>query len=151
MGKSLRILTAGLLILAIGLGPARQALAQEASETTGAAKALELKQKLGLTDDQVSKLQAISASEKAEYTPLIQKGLADLKLLSDKIKAGAPDSEISPIIDSIEANRQAIEGAKTKYIVQVRAVLNPTQQGKVALAVAAVKLSVLQKLMQKRK
>ncbi len=150
MIKSLRMILAGFLVLIL-LGPAGLLKAEEGGDATSVNKALELKEKLGLTDDQVAKLKVIAESEKAEYKPLILSGLADVKILGDKLKTGASDAELNPVVDRIEATRKSVEAAKTKYIAQVRTVLNPTQQSKLVVAVAVVKLAVLKKIIEMKK
>jgi Spy/CpxP family protein refolding chaperone len=115
---------------------------------SGSAQALTMKDKLGLTDAQVTQLKALVAAEKAEYGPLVKQQLADLKVLGDQIKAKAPDDQVKTTMDRLENGRLAIAAAKTKYIGQAKAILNPTQQGKLLLAVVIVKLGALKKLAQ---
>jgi Spy/CpxP family protein refolding chaperone len=78
--------------------------------------------------------------------PLVKQQLADLKTLGQKVKANAPDAELSSILDKMESQRQSIETVKSKYIGEAREILTPTQQAKVVLGVAMWKGAALKKL-----
>jgi Spy/CpxP family protein refolding chaperone len=125
------------------------AMAQEPPQGSNAEKLLIIKDKLELSDDQVVQLKAMWNKEKAELAPLVKQQLADLKTLGEKVKAGAPDAELNPILDNMESRRQNIESVKSKYISQAREILTPTQQAKVVLGVAFWKGAALKKLGQK--
>jgi Spy/CpxP family protein refolding chaperone len=148
-GISIRNLAAFGLITALLFGVSTVAKAQEPPPGVNAAKILEIKEKLGLSDEQVAKLKTLLESEKAELTPLVKKQLADLKTLDEKVKANAPDDELDPILDNMETRRQNIESAKSKYIGQARAILTPTQQAKVVLAGAVLKVNAFQNISQR--
>lgn len=140
MSRSLAVLMMVILFAVPGL----PAFADDMD--SGCAQALAMKDKLGLSEAQVAQLKTLVAAEKAEYGPLVKQQLADLKILGDQIKAKASDDQVKPTMDRLEAGRLSIEAAKTKYIGQAKAILNPTQQGKLLLAVVIVKLAALKKL-----
>jgi Spy/CpxP family protein refolding chaperone len=149
MGTSIKKLLGIVLTAALFLGSLGVAKAQEAPQASGAEKILQIKEKLGLSDEQVAKLKTMVQSEKAELAPMVKQQLADLKTLGEKVKANAPDAELSPILDKMEARRQNIESVKSKYIGEARTILTPTQQAKVVLGVAMWKGAALKKLGQK--
>lgn len=149
MKKGMKALWLACLAAVLFSGPVAVVKADEGND--GAQQALQMKDKLGLTDEQVAKLKALIEAEKAEYGPLVKQQMADLKTLGEKVKAGAPDAELKPLLDKLESQRQAIENAKTSHIDKARAILNPTQQAKITLVIVARRLAVLKHLVDMKK
>jgi hypothetical protein len=144
MNKMLRILAAFGFVASIVIGLAGSAKADEGSDYT--AKVIAAKSLLDLSGDQVAQLESIKAAAKKEAGPTVLQYLVDLKNLKGKVEAGASDGDLTGILNKMEAERQNLEGMKTKYIGQVRAVLNPMQQSKLALVVAKIKWEMLKKV-----
>jgi Spy/CpxP family protein refolding chaperone len=105
----------------------------QGGDAAGIGVIAKMKDKLGLTDDQVAKLKQLGESAKAEITPLWKQMGADLKALGEKVKAKAGDDVLKPLLDSINTDRQNLDAAKNKYIDQSRTILTPTQQAKMVI------------------
>lgn len=95
--------------------------------------AAKLKDKLGLSDDQVTKLDAAWKSAKDAAKPYREQMKADLAKLKDQVKNKASDDEIKATLDDLDAAHKGAEGAMEKAKADSRSILTPTQQAKMAL------------------
>jgi Spy/CpxP family protein refolding chaperone len=120
-----RMIAVALLALAVIL-PTRMLRAEE----HGHGKKGEWKQKLGLTDDQVKKLDESRASEKTEMKPLREKKTALMAKLEEQIKNKAADADIKATLDEMAAAHKAMEASEEKFEDSRSAILTPTQQAK---------------------
>jgi Spy/CpxP family protein refolding chaperone len=91
------------------------------------------KEKLGLSDDQSKKMDAIRDAEKAEMKPLREK----MRTLKEKLKwqvdAKASDKEIKATLDELETSFSSMQSAEKKYRDQKKSILTPSQQAQVFL------------------
>jgi len=120
-------------ILALALAPAMSTLRAEEQEQQEHGMKDKMKEKLGLTDDQVKKLDDLRASEKAEMKPLREKAHAIIEKLEGQVKSKASDSDIKATLDEAEANHAAVEQLEDKFKQSHQAILTPTQQAKMLL------------------
>jgi len=118
-------------ILALALAPAMQTLRAEEHEQ---GKKHEWKEKLGLSDDQVKKLEDLRASEKAEMKPLRDKGHALVEKLEGQIKSKASDADIKATLDELAANHNSMEQIEDKSKESRSSILTPTQQAKMLVS-----------------
>ena len=151
MKKLLKMSWMACLAVVLFTGSVVTVKAEGAGEDSVAGKAIKMKEKLGLTDEQVTKLKALVESERAIVGPMVKQQLADLKTLGVKTKAKAPDAELSPILDKLESGHRSLQSERNKYVDQARAILNPTQQAKITLYIAAKRLSILKHLYHGKK
>ena len=93
----------------------------------------EWKQKFGLTDDQVKKLEDLDASEKGETKPLRDKHHALVEKLEGQIKAKASDSELKTTLADIADNHKAMEASENKFKASRDAIFTTTQQAKMMI------------------
>lgn len=91
---------------------------------------VKMKEKLGLSDDQVIKIKAIFTDSKKTVEPLKKQHEADMKALKAKVKAGAADSELKLLLDALQLDNQKIMDARKTVMEQVKAILTPLQQAK---------------------
>ncbi len=91
---------------------------------------VKMKEKLGLSDDQVTKIKAVFADSKKNIEPLKKQYEADLKSLKDKVKAGVADSELKILLDALQADDQKMMDARKNIMEQMKAILTPLQQAK---------------------
>lgn len=92
-----------------------------------------MKTKLGLTDDQVTKIKALKESRETETEPLHKQMKADMKTLAAKVKAKASEVDIKAALDAVRTDQENIETAKKKHMDQMEEILTPTQQAKFLL------------------
>ncbi len=88
------------------------------------------KEKLGLTDEQSKKMEAIHTAQKAEMEPLHEK----MRVLKEKLRwqvdAKATDKELKATLDELNASFTSVQSAEQKYRKQSEDVLTPSQQAK---------------------
>jgi Spy/CpxP family protein refolding chaperone len=92
------------------------------------------KDKLKLSNDQVAQLHKAVDDEKNRIVPLREDMKTQIQSLAQKLKAGAGDDALKPILDQIDQDRQDLAADQQKTTEAIRAVLTPTQQAKVILA-----------------
>ena len=93
-----------------------------------------MKEKLGLSDDQVSKLKALFKSQRSVTKPLRDKLKSDMDDLQKKVDAKASDADLKKVLDSLSDDRKNLEAARQKMVDQIREILTPLQQAKFVLA-----------------
>jgi hypothetical protein len=89
-----------------------------------------MKEFLGLNDDQVTKIKLIYDDSKTRLEPLQKQLGADLKALRDKVKAGAPDADLKPLMAAVQADNQKLMDSRRIELDQINAVLTTLQQAK---------------------
>ncbi len=95
--------------------------------------AAKLKDKLGLTDDQVSKLDAARKAHQEAVKPLRERMKADIAKLREQVKSKASDAEIKATLDDLDGAWKGLRGAMEKLKSDSAAILTPTQQAKMTL------------------
>ena len=92
-----------------------------------------MKKELGLSKDQAAKSKAATmANHEAMKTAgnKVKADLANLQVLVDK---KASDAELTTSLNTLDADRKAMQAQQQKHIDAMRAILTPTQQAKMAL------------------
>src|SRR6185437_9218045 len=79
-----------------------------------APRAAQWKEKLGLTDGQAQKLEAVMKEQREQMQALREKMKEDLKKLEDQLKAKAPDQDIQATLDRLHATHQSINAEQDK-------------------------------------
>jgi hypothetical protein len=87
-----------------------------------------MKEMLGLSDDQVSKIRQISTDSMTRIEPLQKQRQTDLKALRDKVKAEAPDADLKVLMAALQADDQKLVDARKIEMDQIKAVLTTLQQ-----------------------
>jgi len=100
-----------------------------------------LKEALGLTDDQVSRLQALRKEQADANTASFQSIRDKQKLLDDTLKAGGGSAAaLGQLLLDIDAARRGVQDVDKKYHTLALAVLTADQNTKLAQLEAALKL-----------
>lgn len=120
-------------ILTLVLTPTFQTLRAEMKEG-GHGKRHEMKEKLGLTEDQEKKLADLRKSERDEIKPIREKNQALMEKLNRQIKSKSSDADIKTTLDELKANRESMKQIALKYRESRAAILTPTQQAKMIVA-----------------
>jgi Spy/CpxP family protein refolding chaperone len=92
-----------------------------------------MKETLGLSDEQVSKLKALFESQRAEMKPIREKMMADMDTLRKKKEAKASDAELKTALDALSADRKSMQDLRQNQQEKFRGILTPEQQAKMAL------------------
>jgi hypothetical protein len=150
MARLLKLVWVGCLAVVLSLGLSSVVRADEGADAP-VDRVLKVKEKLGLTDEQIGKLVSLRSAARTEAAPVVKQGLADLKTLYDQTVAGVGDEVLKPTLDSIDAERRALETMRNKYVDQARLILTPTQQSKLVLLNAGIKLAIIKKVNDKIK
>jgi Spy/CpxP family protein refolding chaperone len=101
-----------------------------------------MKDKLKLSDDQVTQLKQAMANQKAAAMPLVDDMKTQTKTLAQKVKAGASDDTLKPILDQLDQDRQSLDAAHQKTMASIRVILTPTQQAKAYLAMTWKRMEI---------
>ena len=91
------------------------------------------KKKLGLTDDQASKLKDLFKSQMESNKPLRDQMKIDMDTLQQKIDTKASDADIKKLLDKLDAEQKEMQTSHEKMKDQLRSILSPTQQAKLVL------------------
>ncbi|MDE2491343.1 MAG: periplasmic heavy metal sensor [Elusimicrobia bacterium] len=97
-----------------------------------------LKARLGLSDEQVSKLEAAAKAHRAEMKPLRDKARAALRKLRERVRAKASDGEVAAALSALTAARRDEAAAEEKYQESLT-FLTPTQRAKLLLGAMAMR------------
>jgi Spy/CpxP family protein refolding chaperone len=92
-----------------------------------------MKSKLDLSDEQVQKLKALVGTARKDGKPLREKLSEDVKVLARKLKDGARDSELTALLDKVQADHKALQAHRERQMEAVRKILSPTQQAKMVV------------------
>lgn len=125
-------LLAALLLLGAGSARAHDDDAGAPAEH-GHMSAAKLKDKLGLSDDQVKKLDASMAALKESVKPLREQVKKDMTALKEQLKAKAKDDEIQSTLDALKKDRDAMRDAMEKHMADLKDILTPTQRAKMVV------------------
>lgn len=92
------------------------------------------KEKLGLTDEQESKLKSLRRAHR-EATESAKNDLkAAMRKLGDQLEDKASEKDLTATLDKIKAGRRALRDAQDKFEADSAAVLTPTQRAKMVVA-----------------
>ncbi len=89
-----------------------------------------LKDKLGLTDDQAAKLKEAFKKQMEANKPLRDQEKIDIDTLQQKVDAKASDSDIKDALDKLSADRKSMQSAQDNSMEKIRGILTPIQQAK---------------------
>ena len=133
-----RLFVVGMLGLLAAL-PATFVRADNSAAPTPNAKnrpwdASQVQKTLGLTDDQVAKLNALMKTQKNTMQPMAEKQKDLLKKLDDQVRAKAANADIQTTLDALQASRKAMAAQGEQFRIQRAAILTPTQEAKMMLA-----------------
>jgi Spy/CpxP family protein refolding chaperone len=83
---------------------------------------------LDLTEGQKEKMNNLRQGFKKEIEPLRKKTTEDMKAVADKVKSGAKDSQLKPLLDRLMGDRRALQAKRAENLDALRGILTPTQQ-----------------------
>ena len=92
-----------------------------------------MKKKLGLTDDQASKIKELFKTQREENEPLREQTKIDMDTLRLKVDSKASDSEIKKVLEALSADQKKIQAGRGKMKEQLSAILTPSQRAKMLL------------------
>jgi Spy/CpxP family protein refolding chaperone len=92
------------------------------------------KEKIGLTDDQVTKLKDLMKNQREETKTLADQMRVDMDTLKLKIDSKASDDTIKSLLDNLSAEKKKLQAKREDFINQAKQILTPTQQAKFLLA-----------------
>ncbi len=95
--------------------------------------ASKLKDALGLSNEQVAKLDAAMKARAEAVKPLREQSKQQLEKLREQVKSKASDSDIQAALDQLEQTRKGMRDAMEKFKADAAAALTPTQRAKMAL------------------
>ncbi len=121
------------------------------NEKGGVNQVEKMKEKLGLSDSQASKLKDLFKKQREDMTPLRDQMKIDMDTLQQKVDMKAPDSEIKKLLDKLDADRKGMESGREKMKDQLRAILSPTQQAKLVLGMRSKGMEMMGKRTKHRK
>jgi Spy/CpxP family protein refolding chaperone len=92
-----------------------------------------MQKELGLTDDQVTKLQTITDSEQEAMKTSMDKNKELMTKLENQVKSKANDTDLQATLDDIRASHKATSDQMEQFRSQKDAILTPTQQAKLLI------------------
>ena len=104
-----------------------------------------LKEKLGLSDDQVSKLKDLFKSQGETMKPLRDQMKIDMDTLQQKVDTKASDGDVKKLLDKLEADQKEMQAGREKMKDQLRAILTPTQQAKMVLGMRKMGMGMMER------
>jgi Spy/CpxP family protein refolding chaperone len=93
-----------------------------------------MKEKLGLSDGQASKLKELFKKQMADMKPLRDQMKIDMDTLQQKVDTKASDADVKKVLDALSTDRKNMEAGRQKMEDSVREILDPTQQAKLVLS-----------------
>jgi Spy/CpxP family protein refolding chaperone len=93
-----------------------------------------MKEKLGLSDSQASKLKDLFKKQMGEMKPLRDQMKIDMDTLQQKVDTKASDADVKKVLDALSTDRKSMEAGRQKMEDSVREILDPTQQAKLVLS-----------------
>jgi Spy/CpxP family protein refolding chaperone len=102
-----------------------------------------MKEKLGLTDDQVSKLKDLFKSQMEANKPLRDQMKIDVDTLQQKVDMKASDGDIKKLLDKLDAEQKQMQDSREKMKDQLRSILTPTQQAKMVLGMRKMGMGMM--------
>jgi len=104
------------------------------------------KDKLKLSDDQVTRLHKAVADEKNAVTPLQEDMKTQIHSLVQKLQSGAGDDALKPVLDQIDQDNQAFAADRQKTTEAFRDILTPTQQAKILLSMTVKRMKMMREM-----
>ncbi len=98
-----------------------------------------MKEKLGLTEDQATKLKDLMKSQMEKNKPLMDQVKIDMDVLQQKVDTKASDTDVKSALDKLSADRKTMESARETSMEKAKAILNPTQQAKFILSMRGMR------------
>jgi Spy/CpxP family protein refolding chaperone len=95
-----------------------------------------MKEKLGLTDEQVAKFKDARKANREAMQPLMEKMKTDVDSLRVLVDKKASDKDLSAQLDALKADKQAVEDQQKKQMEDMAAVLTPLQKAKFVISMA---------------
>ena len=92
-----------------------------------------LKEKLGLSDEQVGKLKDARKAHEEAVKPLREQMKKGMEKLRDQVKNKAADGDIQATLDELAQGRKSMQGAQEKFQADLKSILSPTQRAKMLL------------------
>ncbi len=93
-----------------------------------------LKENLGLTDDQVSKLKDLLKGQQEATRALRDQVRVDMDTLQQKVDAKAADGDLRKVLDALETDQRNIQAAQQKTEDGIRSILTPLQLARFVLS-----------------
>lgn len=93
-----------------------------------------LKDKLGLSADQVTKLKDLFKANMEKMKPLRDQMKIDMDTLQQKVDAKASDGDLKKVLDALSADRKSMAASRENMQDQMRAIFTVQQQAKFALS-----------------
>lgn len=124
--------------LAIALALLLAPIARRAGAAAPPAADVDLRPKwakrIGVTEEQMKKLQTLQTAESSEIEPLMEKQRTLTMKLQQQVNAKAEDAALKETLTAIHTNWAAQEEVHRKYVYKRSDVLTPTQQAKMILS-----------------
>jgi Spy/CpxP family protein refolding chaperone len=95
-----------------------------------------MKERLGLSDDQVAKLKTAWKAEKETMKTLREQSKETARKLEDEVRDLASEKEIQATLDQLDANRKSMTAEHQKLEASVASILRPSQRAKMRLLMA---------------
>jgi len=89
-----------------------------------------MKEKLALTEDQVSKLKDVLKIQMESEKSIRDQMKIDMDILQKKVDSNASEADLKKILDILAADRKAMEANRQKMEDMAREILTPLQQAK---------------------
>ena len=102
------------------------------------------KEKLGLTDDQASKLKDLFKSQMEANKPLRDQMKIDMDTLQQKVDLKASDADVKKLLDKLDGEQKEMQTAHEKMKDQLRSILSPTQQAKMVLGMRKMGMGMME-------
>lgn len=104
-----------------------------------------MKEKLGLTDDQASKLKDLFKNQMEANKPLRDQMKIDMDTLQQKVDMKASDGDIKKLLDKLDGEQKQMQASRDKMKDQLRSILTPTQQAKMVLGMRQMGMGMMEK------
>jgi len=95
-----------------------------------------LKEKLGLTDEQAAKFKDARKANREAMQPLMEKMKTDVDSLRVLVDKKASDKDLSAQLDTLKADKQAVDDQQKKQMDAMAAILTPLQKAKFVINMA---------------
>lgn len=96
-----------------------------------------MKEKLGLSDDQATKLKDAMKAHGEASKPIMEKVKAGMEKLRDQVKSKAADADIKATLADLKTQRAAMQAEESKFHDSLAGFLTPTQQAKMLIGMMA--------------
>ena len=144
-------LVAGLLAGSMLVARADDDKPMMGGEDGGTGRIEKMKEKLGLSDSQVTQMKDLFKKQMEGNKPLRDQMKIDMDTLQQKVDLKASDSDIQKLLDKLEGEQKEMSRSREKMKDQLKSILNPTQQAKFVLGMRARGKEMMGKWMKRRK